>query len=141
MLGPRDFDLDASLVLPGVEQRLKNIGTDITMQLFRRPRASAVVSGILFVLGIIPGLPTVPFFTMSVVGAGIAWGIMRVTEDEEEQARKQASEEAAKPKTEGVENLLPLDLVLIGRRERSNKLWKKKKTNNYENILFRRRVI
>lgn len=88
-----------------------NIGQDISGQLFLKPRAVAVVAGILFFLGIIPGLPTLPFFFMSLLMAGLSWVIYKYSEEKQEEERKIAAEEEARPKKENIENLLPLDMV------------------------------
>ena len=39
-----------------------NLGVEIGTQLLTRPRALASAAVILFLFGLIPGLPTVPFF-------------------------------------------------------------------------------
>ena len=88
-----------------------NISNDITFQLFLKPRAVAIVAGILFILGLIPGLPTTPFFTIGLVTAGISWFVHRLNLEKEEQEVMRAEEEARKPKVDNVESLLPLDLI------------------------------
>lgn len=89
----------------------KNIGDDIAAQLFFNPRAVYVAAGIIFFLGIIPGLPTLPFGMIALFLAGIGWTISRYDQDEKEQQAKKKVEEAAKPKPTNLENLLPLDMV------------------------------
>ena len=88
-----------------------NISDDIALQLLVQPRAVAVVAGILFILGLIPGLPTTPFFIIATITAGISWFVHRVNLEKEEAAIQVAEEEARKPKSDNVESLLPLDLV------------------------------
>ncbi|HVW19596.1 MAG TPA: flagellar biosynthesis protein FlhA [Opitutaceae bacterium] len=47
-----------------------NLGAQISGQLFRYPRALAIVSGMLAVFGLVPGMPAIPFFLLA-AGAGI----------------------------------------------------------------------
>jgi flagellar biosynthesis protein FlhA len=46
-----------------------NLGQTLTVQLFRQPKAIYLASGSLAVFGLIPGLPTLPFLTLSAVFA------------------------------------------------------------------------
>lgn len=89
----------------------KNIGADITSQLFLNPRAVAIVGGILAVLGLVPGLPTIPFFSMGLVMGSVAWFISKTQDEEQNRKQKAQEEESRKPQKENIESLLPLDLV------------------------------
>ncbi|MCJ8275613.1 MAG: FHIPEP family type III secretion protein, partial [Bdellovibrionales bacterium] len=80
-------------------------------QLFLNPRAVGISAATIFVLGLVPGLPTVPFLLVSGLLGGVAWVINRYKEEEVEIEAKRKQEEAQKPKKENIENLLPLDLV------------------------------
>jgi flagellar biosynthesis protein FlhA len=88
-----------------------NIGVEIANQLFTKPRAVAIVGGILFSLGMVPGLPGLPFFLVGGVMGGIAWLITQFAEEKRGLARAEEQEKAAKPQKENVENLLALDLI------------------------------
>ncbi|MBK9040347.1 MAG: flagellar biosynthesis protein FlhA [Bdellovibrionales bacterium] len=88
-----------------------NIGVEIASQLFTKPRAVAIVGGILFSLGMVPGLPGLPFFLVGGVMGGIAWLITQFAEEKISLARAEEQEKAAKPQKENVENLLALDLI------------------------------
>lgn len=88
-----------------------NISDDIAGQLLVQPRAIAIVAGILFSLGIIPGLPTAPFFFIGAIMGGIAWFVYKLDQEKEDLEILKEEEEARKPQKENVENLLPLDLV------------------------------
>ncbi|MGE0761704.1 MAG: flagellar biosynthesis protein FlhA [Bdellovibrionales bacterium] len=89
----------------------KNMGTEVATQLFLKPRAVAIVAVILGLLGVVPGLPTTPFFFMAIILGGIAWFVNRHGDEKIEKERRMAEEEARKPKREAIENMLPLDLV------------------------------
>jgi len=89
----------------------KDMGTEISSQLFVNPRAVYIVSGILFLFGLIPGLPKTPFFAMAIILGGIAWTISMYAEEKKDLEKKSQEEIARKPQKENIENLLPLDLV------------------------------
>jgi flagellar biosynthesis protein FlhA len=89
----------------------RNMGTEMATQLFIKPRAVAIVAVILGVLGLIPGMPTLPFFFMGGTLGLVSWAITRFGKEKQEKERAQIEEEALKPKKENIENLLPLDLV------------------------------
>lgn len=50
-----------------------NFGKEFSFQLLHQPKVFAIASGMLFVIGIIPGLPTLPFLIMSAISGGIAY--------------------------------------------------------------------
>ncbi len=89
----------------------KDMGSEITSQLFVNPRAVYIVAGILFLFGLVPGLPKTPFFVMGAILAGIAWTISMYAEEKKDNEKKSQEEQARKPAKENIENILPLDLV------------------------------
>lgn len=89
----------------------KDMGHEVVSQLFLNPRALYIGAGVVAALGIVPGLPTIPFFITAALLAGLSWVVERYREEEKEQERRKADEQAAKPEKEKIENLLPLDLV------------------------------
>lgn len=89
----------------------KDMGSEITSQLFVNPRAVYIVAGILFLFGLVPGLPKTPFFAMAVILGGIAWTISMYADEKKENEKKTQEEQARKPAKENIENILPLDLV------------------------------
>jgi type III secretion protein V len=54
-----------------------NLGRDITGQLLAQPRAIAVASGLLLLLGIIPGMPKVPFFLLAGATGSLSYGLFK----------------------------------------------------------------
>jgi flagellar biosynthesis protein FlhA len=56
----------------------QNLGTQITGQLVRYPRALAIGAGCMAVFGLMPGMPMVPFFGL----AGLAWFMSRVLKEQ-----------------------------------------------------------
>ena len=50
-----------------------DLGKDLTQQLLINPKALATTSGILFIFGLIPGLPHFPFLIISALSGGVAY--------------------------------------------------------------------
>ncbi len=50
-----------------------DMGKDITSQVFVNPKVLAIASGVMFTLGIVPGLPHIPFFLLSLASGGLAY--------------------------------------------------------------------
>jgi flagellar biosynthesis protein FlhA len=89
----------------------QNISQDVAKQLFFRWKALAVSGAILFGFSIVPGMPGVPFMVMGILVGGAGWMVKKLNEEKEDSTRQFAADEAAKPKKENIESLLPLDLV------------------------------
>jgi len=89
----------------------KNLGKELSSQLFVHPRAIAIVSGILFLLGAVPGMPKTPFFAFSLMGAAISMVVGRMQKEEAQDTKRKSEEAALKPGKENIENLLPLDML------------------------------
>ncbi len=88
-----------------------NVSKEVIRQLLIHPRAVGISGAVLTVLGLVPGLPTLPFFIMGGFLGGLSWVLDRYHGEEKERKRKEAEENALKPTQEKVENLLPLDLI------------------------------
>jgi len=54
-----------------------NLGKDLTRQITFQPRAIMIASGILFVFGLVPGMPTLPFMLLGAATGAVAYNIMR----------------------------------------------------------------
>jgi flagellar biosynthesis protein FlhA len=89
----------------------ENMGTEVTGQLFVNPRAIYITGGVLAVLALIPGLPTIPFITMGGALAAFAWVIQQYKTEAAETIKKKADAELLAPKKESVESMLPLDML------------------------------
>ncbi len=87
-----------------------SLGIAVVQQLFSKTRPIAVTAGIMFLLGLVPGLPQIPFLFFSMVMGGAAYFMYT----RQEKTRKEEEEEAAAPpppEPERIERLLPLDLL------------------------------
>lgn len=88
-----------------------DMGQEVVSQLFLNPRAMYIGGGVIAFLGMVPGLPIVPFMTLATGFVGIGWIVDRYKKEEAAESKKRADEAATKPEKEKVETLLPLDLV------------------------------
>ncbi len=67
----------------------KDLSKEITKQLILNPKALGSAAGILVFLGLIPGLPHVPFFLMSASSGALAYAINRAEPEEKQTAAPQ----------------------------------------------------
>ncbi len=88
------------------------MGEEFLAQLTFHPRALRLVSGMLFLFAIVPGLPTFPFMAM----AALLFFVARLSGKQQELLQGQAAEQEKKPAPEletpeEVQTLLPLDAL------------------------------
>jgi len=74
-----------------------NLGKEVASQIFDQPRAIAITSGVLFGLGLVPGLPAGPFFSLAVFAGIIAYVVSQkkgdaVKEDEAKEVLEDVDE-------------------------------------------------
>ncbi|WP_425268971.1 flagellar biosynthesis protein FlhA [Halanaerobium congolense] len=71
-----------------------NMGNEMTEQLLKQPKALFIASGVLLVIGFVPGLPTIPFLFLATFIAVLAYLIVRTAEtDKLEEKKKQQTKE------------------------------------------------
>ena len=87
----------------------ERLGSDFAKQLFSSPQPLFLASGVLVVLSLFPGLPTIPFLVMGSGIGAVAWNLRK----NEMAARK--AEAAAKPAApkENIETLLKVEPLAI----------------------------
>ncbi len=93
-----------------------NLGEEFLGQLVNYPRGLKIVSGVLFVFSLVPGMPTVPFMILS----GILFLLSyissiyqrRILEEEKIELEKKAKKEEIET-PEDVKSLLPLDILAM----------------------------
>jgi len=95
----------------------EDLGRDIARQLTAYPRAFGMIAAMLFLFGVIPGMPTIPFFLCGAGVAVIATSLSRARVEREavEQRRvEEAAREAAPPVAEEEpETLLHVDAMEV----------------------------
>ncbi|MCL6582435.1 MAG: flagellar biosynthesis protein FlhA [bacterium] len=80
-----------------------NIGQEMTKQLLIHPKAIGLTSAILFCFGLVPGLPTFSFLSLSAASAILAYSVYKVQIGE---TKKAAEEFTAKPAPSEAESKL-----------------------------------
>jgi len=62
---PALFISTAAAVLVTKNTSEQSLGTDLLAQVSSRPRATLIAAGMLFVIGLLPGMPRIPFFVLA----------------------------------------------------------------------------
>jgi len=88
-----------------------NMGTELTGQLLRSTKAVYVSAAVMGVMGLVPGLPKLPFFLLAFAMAGIAWTMDKYKQETIDDERKRSEQSALGPKKENIESMLALDMV------------------------------
>ncbi len=88
-----------------------NLGHDLISQLFRNHRVFFIAAGVLFLFSIIPGLPGIPFFALSLLAFLVAYNLrkseMKTEETETVTQQAKAKDDIKKP--ENIISLLQVD--------------------------------
>ena len=88
-----------------------NLGFEIGSQLLVQPRAFVVASVVLFGFGLVPGLPTIPFWILSVTAGGIAYLVFQTDRARQEEKQEMALQEQMKAQEKPPETFKPLPPV------------------------------
>ena len=83
-----------------------NLGQDIATQILSQPKAIGVASAVLFVMALVPGLPTIPFLLLSAVTGFISYGLFRA-------AKKTETKEPDAPAALGAEPQITITLPIF----------------------------
>ena len=90
------------------------MGRQFAAQLLSSSTPVFIGAVIIFCMGLIPGLPSVPFMTLGLVMGTLAWYFLRADEKEEQDAlieAEAAAEEEGAGQPEDVDHLLTLDTI------------------------------
>ncbi|MCO5142755.1 MAG: flagellar biosynthesis protein FlhA [Oligoflexia bacterium] len=87
-----------------------NLTEEMGQQLTNHPKAIGVVSASMGVIALIPGMPALPFLTISAGLGYLAWYLSKRTK-EKEQADLVATKEKSKESSDKIESLLPMDIL------------------------------
>ncbi|MES9994140.1 MAG: flagellar biosynthesis protein FlhA [Candidatus Thiodiazotropha sp.] len=89
----------------------QDVGGQIISQLFTSPKALAVAAAVLFLMGIIPGMPNFAFLTLAAAAAGGAWMIwQRQMEPAEEPVIEEPAEQPEQRELSW-DDVQPVDLI------------------------------
>jgi flagellar biosynthesis protein FlhA len=86
-----------------------DLGGQLVRQVFLKPNAVLVAACMLAVLGLVPGLPTVPFLVLALATAALGW----TTRGREVRERRAADAAAAAPAPAGSRGPAPVDDLLV----------------------------
>jgi len=90
-----------------------NLGTDVARQILFEPKVLMIVSSLLFCFALVPGLPKLSFFVISIFIAGLSYVLVRSKQDAMKVAVQEAEkdvEDRVEPKVEEkIEELLKVD--------------------------------
>jgi flagellar biosynthesis protein FlhA len=89
-----------------------NLGKTLAKQFTTFPKAIALASGVLFLMGMVPGLPKLPFFILATtcgIGAYLLFKDEKTKVIEEHHMEKQKSEEAISREPENVMNFITVE--------------------------------
>jgi len=90
-----------------------SMGAEIAGQIFRQPLAIGVAAFILFGFGLIPGLPTIPFFVLSAIAGLLSYFLFQAERERVEKADAEKREAAEAPRPPSMETLPPLDILAL----------------------------
>lgn len=86
-------------------------------QLSAYPKALGLASGLMFTMGLLPGMPILPFFGLSAVAGFIAWRLSRkarkLIRDQEQVDRAKAEASLAQPAEEPISTALHIDIIRL----------------------------
>ncbi len=70
----------------------RSLSEDIGLEMFSNPKVLFIVSGLLFFMGIVPGMPTIPFLAVSVGAGWYGWNKHKEVQKKEAQELKEQEE-------------------------------------------------
>ncbi len=88
-----------------------SMGKDFARQFATRPEAMALASAIIFVFGMLPGLPTMPFTVLSLVMLALAYAAYRTQKELPAEEKEEAAKTEEEQAPEVVEELLVVDVL------------------------------
>jgi len=87
-----------------------DLGAEVTKQLLHQPQATLITAGMLAVFGIVPGLPTLPFFVLAILMGILGYSTRTAKRQLELKIQQEEEKKAAEVrKPEKIEHLLQVD--------------------------------
>lgn len=120
-----------------------NFGREVSFQFLNHPKVFAITSGVMLVLGVVPGLPKIPFLMLAVITGGIAYmnrkGSILTQKTTAELAEKSAEQqEKTETDEESLERVMEIDPMEL---EISHTLIPMVDPNENGNLLERIRIM
>jgi len=106
------ISLSAGIVVTrvGSEKKDSSLGKDVLTQMTNYPKVFVIGSVILFIMGIIPGLPMIPFFVLSALFAFLGWSKLRKKQEKIKEITDEPKEKKVKKAIEKHGDQLPFIL-------------------------------
>ena len=98
------ISLSTGLIVSRAGGQETSLSTDIAKELFSDPRVLGVISGLLMLLGLVPGLPTISFMTIGAAAGGLAYYRYESNRRKEEEAKAEAEKAEKAKKSSGKRN-------------------------------------
>lgn len=89
-----------------------NLGKDVVNQVLTQPKAIMLASVIILGIGLVPGMPLMPFMALSSMTFATSYLVFKAKKEEVAQVQKQKPQEKEKDKDEGVQPLEILELEI-----------------------------
>jgi flagellar biosynthesis protein FlhA len=116
---PALFISTAAAVLVTKNTSEKSLGTDLVGQVGSRPRATLITAGMMFVIGLLPGLPSLPFFVLASILL-LVWRSTSATAERAAASKPEAAaataptpEQASRTEEQKVDELMQVDRVAL----------------------------
>ncbi|WP_220720979.1 flagellar biosynthesis protein FlhA [Agarivorans litoreus] len=92
-----------------------DMGEQVSLQMFKDPRVMIICGSILFIMGIVPGMPHLAFLSCAAVCLGAAWmrhkGDAKKAADTALQPASSSSSVSSEPKELGWDDVQPVDVI------------------------------
>jgi flagellar biosynthesis protein FlhA len=106
------ISIAAGLIVSRVGKDDNDVGTQIVTQMFATPRALMITAVILFLLGIIPGMPTIVFLLLAGACGFLAWKLISGAERERKSAETiAAAPPPPAPQEASWDDIVPVDVL------------------------------
>ncbi|WP_407331061.1 flagellar biosynthesis protein FlhA [Enterovibrio sp. 27052020O] len=91
----------------------EDMGQQVVFQLVDNPKALIIATGILVVMGVVPGMPHFPFLTLALICGGFAYWKIKQQENAKKVAEEKPKQDLVKPKPKELswDDVQPVDVI------------------------------
>jgi flagellar biosynthesis protein FlhA len=105
------ISIAAGLIVSRVGDDEADIGAQIVQSVMSMPRALGITAAILFLLGIIPGMPSAVFLLLAAACGAAAWTLVRQAREREAERAQAVPTPAAPLQEASWEDIVPVDIL------------------------------
>jgi len=91
----------------------ENMGHDLSRQLMRQPRAIMIAGGMILLFGIVPGMPTLPFFVLGALIGAVGWITNETSKKKKIEEDMAAANQAETGPVDRTEDLIKVDALEV----------------------------